>query len=101
MVRNGKATPTARSVDGDVRSTVVTEATRLFAAHGFEGTALQDIADAVGVTKPAVLHHYPSKEHIREAVIASVFEHWNLALPRLLQAAAESPDRFHRFHAVF
>jgi TetR/AcrR family transcriptional regulator len=83
-----------RSPDTDVRAATLAAATRLFASQGFGGTALQDIADAVGVTKPAVLHHYPSKERIREAVLESILEHWNLTLPRLLVAATASHDRF-------
>src|SRR5580704_1680145 len=83
-----------RATENDVRSGVVTAATRLFAAHGFGGTALQDIADAVGVTKPAILHHFPSKEHIRQAVLDAILSHWNDALPRLLLAATASADRF-------
>jgi AcrR family transcriptional regulator len=79
---------------GDVRSAVVSAATRLFAARGFDGTALQEIADAVGVTKPAVLHHFGSKEQIREAVLGDIVAHWNETLPRLLQAATAATDRF-------
>jgi AcrR family transcriptional regulator len=97
----------SRSSDTDVRATTITAATRLFAAHGFGGTALQDIADAVGVTKPAILHHFPSKEHIRQAVLDAILSHWNDALPRLLLAATASADRFdavfgelHRFFAA-
>jgi TetR/AcrR family transcriptional regulator len=97
----------SRSPDNDVRATTITAATRLFAAHGFGGTALQDIADAVGVSKPAVLHHFPSKEHIRQAVLDAILAHWNDALPRLLLAATASADRFdavfgelHRFFAA-
>jgi TetR/AcrR family transcriptional regulator len=97
----------SRSVENDVRSATIAAATRLFAAHGFDGTALQDIASAVGVTKPAVLHHFPSKELIRQAVLDGIFEHWNKILPRLLLAATASSDRFeavfgelHRFFAA-
>lgn len=86
------------SVDSDVRSLTIAAATRLFAARGFDGTALQDIADAVQVSKPAVLHYFPSKGHIREAVLGGILEHWNQSLPRLLQAATASTDRF---EAVF
>jgi TetR/AcrR family transcriptional regulator len=84
----------ARAHENDVRAATVAAAMRLFAAHGFEGTALQDIADAVGVTKPAVLHHFPSKEHVRQAVLDAILSHWNEALPRLLLAATGSGDRF-------
>jgi TetR/AcrR family transcriptional regulator len=83
-----------RTSDLDVRAATLAAATRLFASRGFDGTALQDIADAVGVTKPAVLHHYPSKELIRQAVLDSILEHWNLTLPRLLVAASAGHDRF-------
>lgn len=96
----------ARATEPDVRGSIVEKATRLFAARGFEGTALQDIADAVGVSKPAVLHHFPSKEHVRQAVLDGILAHWNGTLPRLLLAATASADRFdavfgelHRFFA--
>src|SRR5271155_5103853 len=85
---------TARAAEPLVRSAVVKAATRLFAARGFDGTALQDVADAVGVTKPAILHHFPSKEHIRQAVLDGILVHWNETLPRLLLAATASQGRF-------
>jgi AcrR family transcriptional regulator len=84
----------ARAPDTDVRSSIVREATRLFAARGFDGTALQDIATAVGVTKPAVLHHFPSKEHVRGAVLDAILAHWQEAIPRLLEAATAGGGRF-------
>ena len=92
MVAQGKEAPP------DVRSRVVAAATRLFAARGFDGTALQDVADDIGLTKQAVLHHFPSKEHIREAVLDSILAHWRDTLPRLFFAATAG-DR--RFDAVF
>ena len=113
MVASRSAGPRARRgeaarvpFDNEVRAATIAAATRLFAAQGFEGTALQDIADAVGVSKPAVLHHFPSKEHVRQAVLDAILAHWNEALPRLLLAATASHDRFdavfgetHRFFA--
>ncbi len=85
-------TTAARRVS--VRDQVVAEATRLFAASGFGATPLQDIADAVGISKPAVLHHFPSKEHIRLGVMEAIFAHWREQLPRLLLSATESHARF-------
>jgi AcrR family transcriptional regulator len=90
-----------------VRDQVLAAATRLFAARGFEGTTLQAVADEVGVTKPAVLHHFPSKEALHRAVLDGLLGHWGEALPRLLLAATASEDRFdavfgevHRFFAT-
>jgi AcrR family transcriptional regulator len=76
------------------RDQVVAVATRLFAARGFEATPLQDIADEVGVSKQAVLHHFPTKEHIRRGVLDAILAHWRDELPRLLLAATASKDRF-------
>lgn len=87
-----------RSPDADVPTAIVAAATRLFAAQGVDATSVQAVADAVGVTKQAVLHHYPSKEHLRKAVLDAILSHWNDTLPRLLLATAASEDRF---EAVF
>ncbi len=96
----------ARKLPLEVRPAVLAAATRLFAARGFDGTALQDVASAVGVSKPAVLHHFPSKEALRLAVLEAMLAHWKERLPQLLLAATASVDRFeavygelHRFFA--
>lgn len=85
-----------------MRDRIVREATRLFSERGFDGTTLQDIAEAVGVTKPAVLHHFPSKEHVQQAVLGEILQHWEGTLPRLLLAATEGETRFDSvFGAVY
>lgn len=83
-----------RGDERDVRAEVIVAATRLMAARGFEGTSLQDIADAVGVSKPAVLHHFASKELIHAEVMNTIFEHWQQTLPRLMMAATSGEGRF-------
>jgi len=82
--------------EDDVRSRVLSAATRLFASRGFDGTSVQLIADEVGVTKPAVLHHFSSKEELRRAVVGNMLEHWQKTLPNLLLAATAGGDRFDR-----
>lgn len=77
-----------------MRPRIVREATRLFSERGFDGTTLQDIAEAVAVTKPAVLHHFPSKEHVQQAVLEEILAHWESTLPRLLLSATAGESRF-------
>lgn len=79
---------------GSVRERLIAAATHLFAARGFEATPIQAIADEVGLTKPALLHHFPSKEHLRLEVLSSILSYWNDTLPRLLLAATASGERF-------
>lgn len=78
----------------DMPDRILSAATRLFAAHGFEGTSLQQIADEVGIRKPSVLHHYPSKDAIRIAVLDGVLSHWKDVVPRILSAAAGEHEGF-------
>lgn len=77
----------------DVRAKILSEATRLFAAQGVDGTALQQIADAVGVRKPSLLYHFPSKEALHRSVLEHLLSRWSEIVPRLLRAVARQ-DRF-------
>lgn len=56
---------TKRELDDEIIET----AAALFARHGFKQTSIQRIADAVGYSKAGLLHRYPSKETLQEAVI--------------------------------
>lgn len=43
----------------------------LFGDHGYEATSIEDVAEAAGVTKGALYHHFESKRDLFQAV----FEH--------------------------
>ena len=49
---------------------IVDRAAALFARHGFAQTSVQSIADAVGLSKAGLLHHFPSKQALWDAVLA-------------------------------
>jgi TetR/AcrR family transcriptional regulator len=83
-----------RPEPADVRERILEEATRRFAARGYDGTSVQEIADAVGIRKPSLLYHFPSKEELRQSVLEQVLAHWNGVLPRLLLAATSSHGQF-------
>src|SRR5213082_1716562 len=56
----------------DTRTRLLQTALRLFTEHGVEGTSLQMIADALGITKAAVYYHFKTKAEITEAVAEPV-----------------------------
>jgi AcrR family transcriptional regulator len=47
---------------------VVDTAARLFHERGYQGISMDDIADAVGITKGALYHHFDSKAEILTAI---------------------------------
>jgi AcrR family transcriptional regulator len=77
----------------DVRAQILNHATRLFAEQGYDGTSVQEIAEAVGIRKPSLLYHFKSKDALRENVLAEMLAHWNAVLPGLLLKAS-TEERF-------
>ena len=52
-----------------IRDQLIERAATLFAERGFSRTSLQDVADAMGLSRPAVYHYVASKEAILEALV--------------------------------
>ena len=55
-----------------VENEMYEHAIRLFAERGFAGTSLQDIADALGMTRPAIYYYVKNKDELLARLAADV-----------------------------
>jgi AcrR family transcriptional regulator len=58
-----------KSSHEDTTSRILSTATRLFAAHGYDGTSTKDICERAGVNIAAIHYHFGSKENLYHSII--------------------------------
>lgn len=56
------------------RQQILDAALRLFSHHGYGATSVRDIAEAAGLSKGNVYHHFPDKETIFRALLDRYFQ---------------------------
>ena len=77
------ASKTQKQIQSEqTRQRIIQAATQLFARKGFYGTSIAHLAQAIGLTKGALYHHFESKDALFFAVVASVRDDWNREVAR-------------------
>jgi AcrR family transcriptional regulator len=56
-----------------LRADILDVSTKLFIEHGFNGTTINDIADALGVTRTNIYYYFKDKKEILEELTGDVF----------------------------
>ena len=92
-----KNPPTTRSggtKSQRTRSTILDAAETLFAERGFAATRLEDVADAVELTRAALFYYYGDKQTLYDAMLEHAFEPLTTQLDRVLsEEGATVTDR--------
>lgn len=60
--------------ESGTRNTILEKAKSLFIEHGYRGLSMREIAEKVGVSKPALYYHFKDKEELFCAVLNSGLE---------------------------
>lgn len=78
----------------DTREKLLQVATRRFAESGFDGVSIAAIADELGLTKQALLHHFASKEKLYGQVLSRISDRFLAQLESGQETGTTAAVRF-------
>lgn len=70
LVTTGGRTRGEYAKSAERRQQIVDAAAEVFSSAGYRKGSLRDVADKAGLSQAGVLHHFPSKEHLLQAVLS-------------------------------
>jgi AcrR family transcriptional regulator len=83
--------PPGPSQAAHLRTRLVEEASRLYAAGGYSGISFATVAERTGLTKATVFHYFPNKE----ALLRGVFDALGERLERAAEGWFDAPPASH------
>ncbi|MDD6791894.1 MAG: TetR/AcrR family transcriptional regulator [Thermobifida fusca] len=86
---------TSRPRGNGRREQIIDVATGLFRQKGYHATSLDDIADAIGFTKPAIYYYFKSKDDILFAIIDDIVDQGLRRIQAVASREASATERMH------
>lgn len=81
---------------GGTRERILREAAALFRRKGFNGASMQDLAEAVGITKSSLYHHFRSKQALLFEILSTTVDRETPALRTIAEAELPAAERLRR-----
>ncbi len=82
-----------RGRPGHDQQSVLRVAIELFNRQGYDATSMGDLARELGLTKSAIYHHVPSKEHLLERALDEALDELTAALDAVRADDSASPEQ--------
>jgi AcrR family transcriptional regulator len=91
-----QAAPGKRAAQGRAtRGQLIEVATSLFAEHGYEGTSIEAVLAAAGVSRGALYHHFAGKEALFTAVLEAVSDRVTAEVTEAIRDCTDPVDALH------
>lgn len=98
---SGPSTSRGGYAKGDARrEAIVDVATEVFDTIGYRAATMLQIAAACGISRTGLLHHFPSKESLLQAVLSRRDQDGSDTIPRAGEPLDEDRERLRRLIAV-
>ena len=86
----------------DTKQRILQTARELFVRQGVQQTSLQEIADHLGITKPALYYHFASREELVRSIVTPLLDDGETFLARVEERTDITPrevmEGFFDFH---
>jgi AcrR family transcriptional regulator len=95
------AKKTRTAVRPDTRTAIFEAAATSFSSRGFDGVAVDDIAESAQVNKAMIYYHFADKLALYRAVVADMLATLEAAATAIAQSNATAPEKLNEFIATF
>ncbi|HER19812.1 MAG TPA: TetR/AcrR family transcriptional regulator, partial [Chromatiales bacterium] len=85
------------AVEISARDRILEAAEELFARRGFAGVGMSEIAEAVGLSKSSLFHHFRTKAQLHAATVERILSQIELELTRQLAQGGTAVERLDRW----
>jgi AcrR family transcriptional regulator len=81
----------------DTKTTILDRSIPLFAAKGYSGVSMRDIAKTVGISSAALYHHFPNKQALYLAAMERAFADKARTITETVRSEGTALQRLERF----
>ena len=80
---------------------LISNATRLVQRQGYAGFSYADLSEVVGLKKPSIHHHFPTKQDLGAAIVADYTLQFSHALAAIMMQRQSVADRISAYAGLY
>ncbi|MDF2600530.1 MAG: hypothetical protein K0Q54_3353 [Methylobacterium brachiatum] len=85
----------------DTRAELLNQAETLVRGRGYAGFSYADLAEAVGIRKASIHHHFPTKVDLGAALVAAYADRYDAALAAIRADVPDGPGRIAAYGQLY